>query len=503
MATAASGSESKVAQTATERTWFAIVLTVAVGLHAWGPNGLAHLLRDADSYWHVAAGRYTWTTGHLPSRDPFSHTVSGKHWIQHEWLADVIFAAAHSLAGWAGVIGLSLAAVVLALAILAHFLLRYLSGLQVCIIVLLAGLMMQGHVLARPHVFAWPIMAVWVATIITALEDRRVPPLWLALLLLLWANLHGSFVLGLGVLGLLGLEGMAAALKRPDRNRIIAGWILLGALAGAAGLITPDSLWNVLHILHLQSQEVQFANIAEWRQPDFSEFGALQVWIFLVIAVTWSLGARFTPARIVLLIVLLHMSLKHMRHAEWLGLISPFVLASGLAASLPTRTVADDPLHRLGPRALAGLRGLPVVAVAVYLVVLAVGSWAPDPKNSPHQALAAARAQNITGKVLNHYDFGGFLIFSGVPTFTDGRSDLYGDEFMAPYFSFFGSPSQEGLRALVDKYGAEWTLLRTGEQTAKLLDTLPDWTRVHQDPIATIHRKKSAGGFPTAAPPPP
>jgi hypothetical protein len=125
----------------------------------------------------------------------------------------------------------------------------------------------------------------------------------------------------------------------------------------------------------------------------------------------------------------------------------------------------------------------------VYLVSLAVSAPTPDPKNTPNAALAAARADGPRGKVLNDYDFGGFLIYAGVPTFADGRSDLYGDEFLRPYFMFLHTPSDEGLRTLADKFDIEWTLFRADSAAAKFMDTRPDWTRVYKDDVAAVHRR--------------
>ena len=58
------------------------------------------LLNDPDTYLHIAAGRWMLAHAALPVHDPFSHTFAGAVWVPHEWLAEIILAAAYDIAGW-------------------------------------------------------------------------------------------------------------------------------------------------------------------------------------------------------------------------------------------------------------------------------------------------------------------------------------------------------------------------------------------------------------------
>src|SRR6478672_2419383 len=61
-----------------------------------------NLLRDGDSYWHVAVGH--WIVDHhaFPVSDSFSFTFTGSRWIAKEWLSQLLYAGAYALAGWPG-----------------------------------------------------------------------------------------------------------------------------------------------------------------------------------------------------------------------------------------------------------------------------------------------------------------------------------------------------------------------------------------------------------------
>ena len=87
--------------------------------------------------------------------------------------------------------------------------------------------------LARPHLLAWPLLAWWTWLMLRAREQDRAPPLAAALLMVLWANLHGSFVFGLAIAAAFGLEALVAS---PDRPRALRQWALFGVACAGRGL---------------------------------------------------------------------------------------------------------------------------------------------------------------------------------------------------------------------------------------------------------------------------
>src|SRR5690349_5835219 len=62
------------------------------------------LLGDGDTGWHIRTGEYILRTHTVPVRDLFSSTAPGTPWYAWEWLADVLFAALHNMAGLKGVV---------------------------------------------------------------------------------------------------------------------------------------------------------------------------------------------------------------------------------------------------------------------------------------------------------------------------------------------------------------------------------------------------------------
>ena len=104
--------------------------------------------------------------------------------------------------GWSGLAALSGLAIAGALTIVARRALRDgLTGLPLLAVMLLSLSLISASLLVRPHLFGLLLLAFWVDRLLTAREARTAPPLWLAGVMLLWVNMHASFLLGLALVG--------------------------------------------------------------------------------------------------------------------------------------------------------------------------------------------------------------------------------------------------------------------------------------------------------------
>ena len=92
--------------------------------------------------------------------------------------------------------------------------------------------------------------------------------------------------------------------------------------------------------------------------------------------------------------------------------------------------------------------------------------------------------------MLNAYDFGGYLIFSGVKVFVDGRTDMYGDEFLTNY-DLMMSPDRKALMDNLARWHIAWSILPPGP-AAQMMDSLPGWQRLYSDGIAVVHIRRNA-----------
>jgi hypothetical protein len=468
-----------------------------VGLAAFG-RALAQpsaLLNDPDTYLHVAAGRWMLAHFALPISDPFSHSLAGARWVPHEWLAEVVLAAVYHAAGWSGLVLLGAACFGATTALLTRFLLRHLEPFSALITATLGGALVLGHLLARPHILALPLLVVWCGELLASRDAARGPSSRLLPVMALWANLHGSFMFGLAFALFLGAE---AVLQPGPRMFEARRWGVFCLFAIAAALLTPNGLAGFVEPFRLMMMPALQASFTEWLSPDFHTFQPLEICLLGLIALGFTTGARLPFSRILLLLALCHMALVHVRHTELLGLVGPLIVAAPLGPKITARirAVPLSPLGR-GVIRLAAPAPLPAMllgsaaAAAMSIVLVMRPVVRMEDSVTPSAALDAAASMGLRGPVFNSESFGGYLVFRGIPTFIDGRIELYGNDFLARYLET-DAGGEEVLAQLFDRYGITWTLLKPQEGAVRSLDGLPGWRRAYSDNIAVIHiRDKS------------
>jgi hypothetical protein len=475
---------------------FSWPLLVGIYVYLYFLSRAKDLLLDGDTYSHIATGRWILDHGVVPTHDPFSHTMRGTAWTAFEWLSQVVLAFVHQWGGWTGVVALTALAFSATIALLMRVLLRSLEPIYALMFVGLAISMTAGHVLARPHMIAMPIMMIWTIELVRASEEDRVPTLWLLPLMTLWANLHGGFTLGIALAFAFALEALLAAKRQQRFASATRSWGIFLALAVACSLLTPhgtDGLWVTWQVLFQDNYAL--SRIGEWRSPNFHVLQPLELWLLGGLALVLHQGLRLPPVRLLLLLGLIHLTLKHMRNVELLGLLVPLFLASPLAAqwhqrrqSKPQLEIADRFFSKLAQP--AG-QGAIVVSLAVFLAApLWISRARPIELPSliaPVAAIRAAQDAGVQGRVLNAYEWGGYLIYLGIPAFIDGRSDMYRDAFIKDYISAVELHTTDSLEKLIAKHKVTWTLLPSGLPAVAMLDRLPGWRRLYADEIAVVH----------------
>lgn len=439
---------------------------------------LPQVLNDGDTYWHMATGEWILAHGRVPDRDVFSYTQAGRPWVAHEWLSEALMALAARLAGWSGVLVLFAIAVGGAAWMLVRRLSLRLGGLTLITTTVLALACMSGSLLARPHLFMLPLLAAWTIEMLAARDEDRAPRLIFAPLMILWANLHGSWVFGLVIAGAFGLEALTAS--DADRLKVLRGWGLFGLASLACAAITPHGPAALLFPFQVTSMAV-LPHITEWRAEDFSHVSTFAMVLLATLFVCLGRGVKVPTVRLLLLLTLLLMGLQHVRHQLVVAAIAPLLLAEPLAEALGHEPARPKPSRVL-------LAGFGVACVLLLGARLALPLHRVDGLNSPVTALASVPAELRTQPVLNGYGLGGYLIHKGVKPFIDGRADMYGDAFSKRYFQAV-EPDPVALRKLLADYRVAWTIFTPDDPVVALLDQDPAWRRIHADPYAVVHRR--------------
>ena len=449
-------------------------------------NGNA-LLNDPDTQWHVAIGRWIWAMQAVPRTDLFSHTFEGAPWIAKEWLSQLLLYAAQISGGWLGVACLAAAALAGTVALVYAWLLRWTSpnvALGAAAVLLIVA---APHALARPHLLALPILAVWMIGLVEAVRRETAPPWWLAGAVVLWANLHASFPLGLAAAALVGAESVLQALPT-ERRRLAARWAGFLAISVLAAFATPYGFEPIFVALHLFGTVESIGYIQEWQPLAADAAGILSLAVLgaalAILAASW----RRNVMRIVLTALLGAMMIRHSRFE------TSFVLVALIICAGPARTRFDAFRERpMRPYGRWNARTGLAVALALVLVVglASLQPFRPSPSKTPVAALATARAAGLVGRVYNDYDFGGFLIAQGIKTFIDGRSDqLFIGGFMKGLEDALEAADPTPFARLLDRHAVDWALVQPNSPAARHLSATIGWERIHSDDVAVVFRRK-------------
>jgi len=460
-------------------------LVVFCGLAAFvAVLSVGEIFNDGDTFWHLATGEWILRHGAVPSVDPFSHTFAGAPWQAHEWLSELVMVLVFRAGGWSGLAVLFAAAVAGVAMIVAAYLRRWLAPGPLLLALAFALASGAPSLLARPHLLALPLLAAWAVGLITAREEGRGPRWALLPLMLVWANLHGSFVLGLGLIAPFALEALARDWRAPWR--VLRQWGLFSLAALAAALVTPHGLEGLIFPLKVTGM-TSLPIITEWRAADFARLGVFEIALLMALFFCLWRGARVPAVRLLLLLALLHMALQHIRHQAAFALLAVMLLAEPWAR-------ARDGGEIGGPR--KGDWGGPILAIILGLALAAAGAARlavpiarTDGVNAPISALSAVSPDLARRPVFNEYGFGGYLIFKGVRPFIDGRADMYGDAFMQVY-SAMTRPDPRTLKRELQARGVAWTILGPTNPAVAVLDASPEWRRLYADRIAVVHVRR-------------
>ena len=434
----------------------------------------ATIFNDGDVSWHIATGQWIIDHRAIPHTDPFSFTWSGRPWVPIEWLAEMIYASAYRLAGYAGVAALVTAAL---MALHATVFLNASRWVRVSLLPVVAmDFALIPMLSARPHVLTWPLLAFWTWLMLRAREQDRAPPLIAAALMTVWANLHGGFVFGLAIAASFGLE---ALVDSTDRPRAFRQWLIFGTACALACLVNGNGLEGALHPLRF-TQLQMLPLIDEWKPSSLRQ----TPFFFAVLAMTLALIAWRRPrlpwVRWLLLAAMLGLALLQTRHQAMLAIVAAMILPQGFAAGAEAASAVDPLSRRI---ALAGAAFL--VAVRIFLPL-----QPPDNEANPWKLIAKVPPELRSQPVLNGYSMGGPLILSGIRPYIDGRGDMYGDELVVGY-----SRIAHGDAALfgdaVRRWNIRWAMLPNESKLIPVIQRSPEWRLVARDKVGVIYERTS------------
>jgi hypothetical protein len=361
-------------------------------------------IADPDLWGHLRFGLDAIRDRGLSSGDPYSFT-SDLPWINHEWLSEVAMAAAFSAARVPGLLALKILIVGSTFALLFWRAREAAVPAKWWILASAAVLSAPVAITMRPQLWTALLLAVITTTTHWSLPRRAV--LW-PIVFAVWANLHGGWIVGLGVVAA-WIAGTALDTRDwPRMPRLVA----LYCLCAAATLLTPYGfeVWRFIG----ETVGVNRSDVAEWR-PVWVE-GAVLWLASLVLVALLARRAAWSWAAVLPVLMLGFGSAK-------VGRLGGLWVIVAVALLLPRwRTVI--PSARFPP-ALTAIVAAVALLPSVFIVVnesrcVSVQGWRqPDLE-------AAGALQKASGRLMVPFDWGEFAIWHFGPELKvsfDGRRE--------------------------------------------------------------------------------
>ena len=454
-------------------------------------------LEDPDFWWHVKTGQLILQDKQIPFFDVYSFTATGRPWIAHEWLTELFMFILYNTGG------VILTTLVFSVFILTAFWLTILRIEDKSNLYAIGGALLLGGILStpvlwpRPQIFTILYTSIFLVFLDIYLKTGKLSTLIpLPVIMLLWVNQHGAFIVGLGVIGIFFLGRFIDALikiiqeKRNlkgvfDKSTLILIFLLL--VCTLFTLINP----NGIRILAYPFQTVNDASLQqfnqEWASPDFHE----RTWIPLAVMYLSLIGFGLksnkpvSTTNILLILVFGFMALSALKHVALFALVAIPVLADQISSVIPFND-QNRKDRFIRPFSLVVLLG------AIYLFVNTLVHF--DQKQEivtrerfPVDAVNYMTKNQINGRILNSYNWGGYLIWNLYPqykVYIDGRCDMYGAEFVTHYVDiYFAKP---GWQESLDEEMIEYVLVETGTYISAALQQTQDWHLLYEDEVSVL-----------------
>ncbi len=414
-------------------------------------------IRDNSFLWHVQAGHLQVLAGRVLTTDPFSLAFFGDPWRTQSWLLELIYAWLGDDLAWVGsFVGLMAGLTFAAVGVSVYQSTRSVRSTGAALIWL--------ELIAIPYLGPRPVVVSFVL-LSMLLVSLRTPSLrWsIPLLLWVWAAMHGSFALGLG---LVFLDGVA----RHDKRRIVDLVVATGAVS-----VTAHG-WHVWEILYRFGRSSSgLAYIGEWATPDVLSLQVLPFTALIISLFIIATRGRLPTTRLWVVVPFVVFGLSSSRAVMPAAIVLIAYLASALGRS--TDRVEE-------PSIVASL--IVVTLVLLPLSLIPETSSQLDPVRFP-----VTLAASLDDVPTFHDDVvGGYLIFSGGPpsrVLFDDRAELYPSEFLGPLVRVRnGTPLWEPFFA---EYHIAQVLIRRTDGLTEVLERSADWFAFRSDSEFVVWRR--------------
>lgn len=447
---------------------------------------------DPDLGWHLRCGQQIWQERQICSQNTFSVLMENYLWADARALYQLLIYPFYHLFG---LFGLSL---LNSLVMLVGFIFWFsLSGKQEIKIISLPLLIF----------FSWPVLdfgirnqllsLVFFISLLKLIElgnKRRIK--WFSfspLVMFLWVNSHGGFVLGVFLLGVFLLEKTVWLIINRQQFKNYLFNLGITSLSIGATFLNPFGYKVYLegwrHFLTIPLARL----IAEWVPPHY--WFQVAIWLFLAVAL-WVLSqTRKKPLAMLKLLVLIGFTFLALKARRDLAFF--FFFASYVIATIKVETKKLKPAVLLASITLFSFGLFFQLPKALFIN----SNWArfclSGNVKYPCQAVEFLKAQPEKGNIFNRYEWGGFLIWQlpEYKIFVDGRMPAWPTPSgKSPYTIYLETlQTQPGWQETLEEYNIDWILISPGTFMDLKLRPSPEsfgWQEIYRDSQSVVYKKQ-------------
>jgi len=452
---------------------------------------------DPDLGWQLRCGQEIWQNHTLCSQNHFSVLLSDYSWPNHRWLYQSLLFPIYQIFNLWGLTFFNALLLTAAFFFFYHSIRNFNFEKRVAIIM---------TTLFSASVFSLGIRnqlpgLLFLTLILWTYSKTKTNVKYLFLyppIMLLWANFHGSFVLGLILIACFIAVGGINCFVNHHQIRLFPLLILLLStlitLVNPFGIRIYEEAWR--HIGEVNLSKL----IAEWVPPGietwllvFGTSAALFFWLLFK-------NPRQQKLLAFLLFPFTYLALSARRNLPYFFLVAFFLFLTSPA----TQKLMHDFSARQNLRKYLSL-ALSLLLVVIGLTISLPHSWRTNrswqdfclasPLNFPCSAVEYLKSQ-ASGNIFNRYEWGGFLIWQ-LPqdkVFVDGRMPAWPTSSgKSPYTIFLEIlQTQPGWNESLKEYGIDWILINPGTFMDLLLKDDPPkygWEEKYRDEISVVYRR--------------
>ena len=449
---------------------------------------------DPDLWGHIHFGEAIIEQGAVHESNPYAYTAEGYRWINHEWLAEVVFATIYQFADSTGLL--------FAKILLGVYIIHLLSGLHFARsrnvtvylgLFLLAVPAMSNGFMTRPHLMTF-LFLTWMGVALHKFFDGRPNAIrWLPLIFLGWVNCHGGVVAGLGIFGLIALiEGVRSWRAGEPHGRRLIGYF---ALSCGAVLINPYG-YNLWWFFYESLGQERL--ITEWLPVPVLSLDALHYKTLVgLFVLSWFFPTRKRAWEMAVLAVAVVYGFKHQRHIVLTTILMlPYLSAqlSGVADRLDIRPWylgLSNHFRRAVQTVLVAFMAFFIFTRVQLMAANNFKIWV-EPALYPTYAAHFVEANGLDGNYVVPFDWGEYWIwkFPDSKVSIDGRFRTAYPQRVIDLNQAFAEGRPEG-QPLLTEFPTDYVLAGRHEAAFRAMEQRPGWVKIYQDPVSKIFVRKT------------